>query len=270
VPVVFGNPCSAEPVEAQNRYVADEARNRGWPALALARPEWSGYDLERVVQSGGFRGVKVYLTYAPPGLKPSQIRIFDFLPPHQIEVIERHGWVAILHVPRPGRLADPDNVAQLLEIDRRWPQARVVIAHVGRAYCVEDLGDALKTLARTRQIRFDVSANTNEEVFARLLEAVGPQRVLFGSDMPITRMRMRRICRDGRYVNLVPRGLYGDVSGDAHMQELEEPQSRELTLFLYEELASLLRAARRVGLSDGDLQAIFGGNAERLLGLEQA
>ena len=42
--------------------------------------------------------------------------------------------------------------------------------------------------------------------------------------MPILRMRARRICENGIYVNLVPKGLYGDVSGDIHMREVDDAQ----------------------------------------------
>ncbi len=112
---------------------------------------------------------------------------------------------------------------------------------------------------------FDFSANCNDRVFEQALRAVGPKRFLFGSDLPILRMRTRRICENGIYVNLVPRGLYGDVSGDRNMREVEGPEARKLTFFMYEELLALRRAAERVGLSPADLRDVFYGNAARLL-----
>ena len=265
-PLVFGNPLSAEPLDSQNAYVAAEARRRNWPALALTRPEWPTDRFERKLIDGGFLGAKPYLTCAPAGLGASSIRIFDFLPPSHLEVLDRRGWIAILHIPRPKRLADPENLAQLLRIDSEYPRARVVVAHAGRAYCAENLGEAFAALSRTRKLLFDTSANTNEEVFRRLLDAVGPQRVLFGSDLPITRMRMRRICENGRYVNLVPRGLYGDVSDDQSMRELDGPDSQALSLFLYEELDAIRRATQAFGATATDAEDIFSGNALRLIG----
>jgi len=52
---------------------------------------------------------------------------------------------------------------------------------------------------------FDFSANTNQWVFEQLIKAVGPKRILFGSDLPILRIRAKRICENGTYVNLVPK-----------------------------------------------------------------
>ena len=105
----------------------------------------------------------------------------------------------------------------MLEIEHRYPNVQLVIAHIGRAYCPEDVGDAFQLLRDARRMHFDFCANTSAYAMEHLLRAVGPQRVVFGSDMPVVRMRMRRICEQGFYVNLVPRGLYGDVSDDPHM-----------------------------------------------------
>jgi predicted TIM-barrel fold metal-dependent hydrolase len=248
-----------------NDYVADSARRHGLPSLLLSRPEWPAEELETKIHAGGFLGVKVYLSFAPGYLPPGEIRIFDFLPPHQLEVLDAHRWIAMLHIPRPLRLRDPVNLQQMLQIERDYPRVGLIIAHVGRAYCPQDVGDAFEVLAPARRMSFDISANTNEEVFGRLLAAVGPRRVLFGTDMPIVRMRMRRICEAGRYVNLVPRGLYGDVSGDPHMRELDGPQAQRLKLFLYEEIDAFRRAAEGAGLSRADIEDVFHNNARRLL-----
>jgi uncharacterized protein len=70
----------------------------------------------------------------------------------------------------------------------------------------------------------------------QLLRAVGSRRVVFGSDLPVVRMRMRRIRERGFYVNLVPPGLYGDVSDDPHMREVAEADGAGQSFFMYEEL----------------------------------
>lgn len=263
-PVVFGNPVVAA-LEPMNDYVADAARRERLPALALTRPDWPAEKLEELLASGGFLGAKPYLTYAPAGLPAADITIFDFLPPHQLDVLDRRGCVVVLHIPRPGRLKDPVNVRQLLEIEQRWPNLRVIVAHVGRAYCMEDIGGALDALAPAGRLCFDISANTNAEVFARLISAVGPKRILFGSDLPIAIMRMRRVCESGRYVNLVPPGLYGDVSGDPNMREVPPSEAAALSFFLYEHLSAFRRAAQTAGLSAADINDVFYANAAALL-----
>jgi len=224
----------------------------------------SASELADALARGGFRGIKVYLTFAPKHIPADDIRIFDFLPREQLEVCDQLGMAVMLHIARPRRLRDPMNIKDLLEIERNYRNLRLIVAHVGRAYCRGDVGEALDLLSGTENMLFDISANTNEWVFGRLIMAVGPSRILYGSDLPITRMRMRRVERDGRYVNLVPRGLYGDVSGDPNMSELDPPESDPLSFFLYEEIEAFRRAATDAGLGRDEVARVFRANGEEL------
>lgn len=266
-PLAFTNASEGDDLDAMNGYVAEASRAHRFPALLFAHPSWSAKDLDRRIRAGRFLGVKVYLSLAPAYLPRSEIRIFDFLPPHQLDVLDRHRRVVMLHIPRDGRLRDPVNLEQMLEIERSFPRVRLIVAHVGRAYCPEDVGDAFERLAATRSMCFDTSANTNDGVFEQALRAFGPERCLFGSDLPVTRMRMRRVCEAGTYVNLVPRGLYGDVRGDRNMREVDPPESDRLSFFLYEEALAIRRACRRVGVDRRGVEAIFDANARRVLGI---
>ncbi len=264
-PTIFANVTAPEKLDAANDYVSRCARRYGFPALIFSDPCWTAGDLESRIQKGGFLGIKSYLTMAPACVPAAEIRIFDFFPHHQLKLMNRRGWIVMLHIPRNARLRDPVNLAQLREIEERYPGLQLIVAHVGRAYCPEDIGDAFKVLAQTKRMFFDISANSNALVFRRLLETVGPKRVLFGSDMPILRMRARRICEKGFYVNLVPRGLYGDGSGDAHLRAVRGAEADRVTFFMYEELAAFGRAARAVRLTPAELEAVFFRNAQAIL-----
>ena len=77
-------------------------------------------------------------------------------------------------------------------------------------------------------------------------------------------MRMYRITENGVYYNVVPRGLYGDLTGVAHMRETDET---EVTLMMYEQLKALKRVATDLKLSDRDVENIVCGNAKRLLAM---
>nr|WP_254638947.1 amidohydrolase family protein [Cohnella sp. GbtcB17] len=265
-PLIFAQVGLDFDIEANNAYVRNCAAAHDLPSFLVTKPGMSATDFEEGIEKGGFLGCKVYLNFAAPYIPEKEIRIYDFLPPHQLEVLNRRGWGAMLHIPRDGRLKDPVNLAQMLEIERKYPAVKLIIAHVGRAYCPEDVGNAFEVLAETRNMRFDISANTNEDVFRQLIRAVGPKRILFGSDMPILRMRMRRTCKDGKYVNLVPKGLYGDVSGDKNMRELDGEEADELSFFLYEEINAFRIASEAERLSKADIEAVFHDNACAMIG----
>ncbi|MBN1675568.1 MAG: GNAT family N-acetyltransferase [Kiritimatiellae bacterium] len=264
-PVIFSSAGRDDDLDRLNGYIRACARTHRLPALLYATPAWSGPELERRMRIGKFVGVKVYLSLAPAHIPASEVRIFDFLPHHQLEALNKHGWIAMLHIPRTLRLRDPVNLAQMLEIEKRYPRVKLIVAHVGRAYCESDVGRAFDVLADTERMLFDFSANTNAAVFEQLIRAVGPGRILFGSDLPILRMRMRRICERGVYVNLVPKGLYGDLTGVAHMREVSGKAADRLSFFLYEELDAFRRAARKTQLTDSQVEDVFHNNAARLL-----
>ena len=267
IPLIFGFPDLQYDTEDQNSAVCQTALKHGFPALALVQPEWSAKKLEWILTQGGFFGCKVYLSYSPSYIPEHEIRIFDFLPRHQLEVIDQLGLLVMLHIPRDQRLRDEVNIAQLLEINRCYPRIKVIVAHVGRAYCEEDVGQSLERLAAS-DLFFDISANTNCQVFEQLIKAVGPKRILFGSDLPITRMRSIRVCENGHYINIVPKGLYGDISHDNHMREADPDSEKEITIFLYEEISAILKAGKRAGLSEKDFHDIFFQNAVSLLSLD--
>ena len=263
--LVFGFPDQEFDVDASNDYVAANAGAHGYEALMLSRPEWSAQEYADRLEAGRFLGAKVYLNFAADYIPGDELRILDFAPRHQLEVLDDRAAILMLHIPRPGRLRDPVNLHEMIEIERRYPRLQIIIAHVGRAYCDSDLGDAFLRLAGSTRLLFDISANTNSHVFATAVRAVGVERILFGSDLPITRMRMRRVCEDGRYVNIVPPGLYGDVTGDPNMRESSMDEANMLTFFFYEEIDAFRRAADDCGLTHAEVEHVFHRNADRCL-----
>jgi hypothetical protein len=269
VPMVFANPEPSDDLSLHNGYVRQSAEANGYPALYFSHPSQSAREVERSVLEGGFLGLKSYLNLAPAQIPEPDIRILDFFPPEHLELLNRRGWIMMLHIPRPGRLKDPVNLSDIAWIKRTYPRIRLILAHVGRAYCVEDLGGALEALRPFSDLLFDFSANCNPDVIEALLSEAGARRVLFGSDLPITRMRMRRVCEGGRYVNLVPLGLYGDVSGDPHMREVGPEEGEKLTFFLYEEALAMKTALTRLGWGAGEAERVFAGNARDLLHVVQ-
>ena len=266
-PLVFAGLPERSELDSYNFFVEKSVSGKNIPALIFSDPAWSPEMLERKILSGKFYGAKSYLSLAQEDIPADEICIYDFFPKAHLKVLNRHGLIVMLHLPRKKRLADPLNIRQLTEIERDFPDIKLIVAHVGRAYCRGDVGDAFRTLSKTRKMFFDISANTNEFVFEELIKAVGSERILFGSDMPITRMRMRRIEKDGIYVNIVPRGLYGDVSGDPNMMEVDGEAAARLSFFIYEEIAAFKEAARKTGLSETDIEDIFYTNAKGIIGI---
>ena len=83
--------------------------------------------------------------------------------------------------------------------------------------------------------------------------------------MPIAKMRMYRINENGDYINVVPRGLYGDLTGAAHMRETDE---LNVTNFTYEIIRGFKKCAENLSLSKKDVEDIMCNNAANLYGIK--
>lgn len=264
IPVIFGTPSGY--VDESNAYISKVAAEKNYPALFMNRFVDSAEFIEEQVIKGGFQGLKPYLYSCKPGVDGANAEIFEFLPKEHLEVCDKHGWKVVLHISRVDRLRDPVNVKQLLEIEQKYPNVKLIVAHIGRAYSPEDLGDALEVLGKnTKNMMFDFCANTYSYAIEKCIDIMGSKRVMFGTDMPITKMRMYRISENGNYINVVPRGMYGDVTGDIHMRETDE---KDITNFTYEILRAFKKAATNLSLTKEDIDNVMWKNATDLYGIK--
>jgi len=252
-------------IEKGNGYIVDCMKKTGWPGLYFSHPLQSGDEIEAKIREGGFIGLKSYLSLSPSYLPEKEIRIFDFFPHGQLKALDRMGAILMLHIPRDGRLKDPVNLAQIIEIREKYPDIRMIVAHIGRAYTVSDVGNAFDVLdAAGCGFTFDFTANCSEFAITECLRHAGPANLMFGTDMPILRMRCRRIEENNTYINLIPPGLYGDPSQDKHLREVPAEEADKITFFAYEELLAFKRACERLGLTKQDVEDVMYGNAVRL------
>lgn len=256
---------SAGASAANNDYVAKASATSGFPALYFSHPEETADEVEEKIRRGGFLGLKSYLSFSPAYLPVGEIRIFDFFPKHQLKRMDEMGAIVMLHIPRNGRLKDPVNIAQIMEIKREFPNIHLIIAHIGRAYLEEDVGNAFETLDQAPDLLYDFTANCCEYAITEVIRHAGVKHVMFGTDMPILRMRCRRIAQNGTYINLIPPGLYGDPSQDSHLREVSPEEAEKITFFAYEELLAFKRASEKLGLSRQDVEDIMCNNAQEMI-----
>lgn len=248
-----------------NAYLSEVSKEYGWPALFYSRPEMSADEVEKNIREGGFLGVKSYFSYGPSYIPANEMRIFDFFPKHQLERLNEMGAICMCHIPRDGRLKDQVNIQQILEIRREFPKLRFIVAHIGRAYTKEDLADAFDYLEQEPETMYDFSANSCEYAITEAIKRCGTKHLMFGTDMPILRMRAHRIEENGTYINLVPPGMYPDPYGDPHLREVSEEEAKNITFFAYEELLSFKRACEKLGLTKQDVEDMMYNNAMNLI-----
>jgi len=261
--VAMGMPDLAFDIETNNEYVRAECAKRGWHALAVLRPGWTAERVADELDKPGVIGLKPY--YALIGHDPAtrdkyiEASIFEFLPHHALEILnDRRAWVT-LHVPKAGRLPHPDNIREVREIRRRYPDIVLVIAHLGRCYTEPHAREGLPPLADDPGLYFDNSAVLNPAVHRIALATLGPERILYGTDNPVFYMRGRRQWRGRSYVNR--------TNADFHFNKEREPPEVEAayTLYMYEALRAIKSACDEAGVGPDGIEAMFCGNSERLI-----
>lgn len=257
-PICFGFPYRETRYDVSNAYVAQAAREHGFAGLLMVNPRWAKEEIAGRLLAGGFVGFKPY-----PDLvnwKPAdEVGVFDCLTQAQLELADDMGLLVYLHLPRKERLRDAQNQRDIRGIVRRYPRVKLVLPHIGRSYCTDFARQGLAALRDCPSVIYDTSANLNADVYELALREVGPQRLLYGSDLPLLLLRGTRAHIGDTYINHV----IGDFWWNTERRPSEEED--RYTFMLYESIRAFQEAARRVGLSREDVRDVFCNNAARLL-----
>ena len=241
---------------ASNRFVAEQAgRDPASGALMLVHPDMSADDLDEAIDRHGFLGFKPYRFYSSTG-DAVDCRITDFLPEHQIAVADRRGLLIMMHLAKRDAIADPDNQADLERLSQRYPSARWILAHCARSYSSWPIERAAPVLRRLANVWCDVSSVCESDAITRLIDTVGPDRVMYGSDdVPVGVLR-------GKYISFGHAWTY--LSETNHSFDLSHCRP-QMTFTRYEQLRAMYRAAGNLSLTQRQIEAIFYDTAMELV-----
>jgi len=259
----FGWPFLGWEIEGSNEYVWTHLPAKKWNALAVVRPTWVAEQVEWLLSHPGVIGVKPYYSLighdASSRDKYIEASIFDFLPHHQLEVLNDHkAWVT-MHVPKADRLGHPENQREIKEIRNMYPDIKLVIAHFGRSYTKPHAEEGILPLADDPGLYWDNSAVLNPEVHALAMEHIGPDRILYGTDNPMFMMRGRRKWAGRSYTNHTSQDFYFNTNRES--PEIEAGY----TLYMYEALKAMKDACEKVGIGRDGVEKMFFRNADRLV-----
>jgi len=255
--VCFGMPNVAYHQAPNDAYVAEACDNRRFFALRLFDPHAdTPADIRRDLASRRFLGLKPYLDYVRKS-DVNQVEIREMLPDAVMDVVDELGALVMLHIPRRERLADPLNQRQIVEIGERWPRARIVLAHVGRAYFLKNIEGHLDRLVGLPNLYFDLAMVGHWEVLAYLFERASADRVLFASDAPIAMAPGKSVEINDQYTYVTPVPWELSISDD-HGKLV-------FTSFLYEEIRAIRKAVETLGLSRPFVEGLFWNNGMGLL-----
>ena len=257
VALCFGIPDVRFDYRRNNDYLAQACDQERFFALRLLDPTQDEPEtLREELSSGAFLGVKPYPVY-PRFERESEVEIKDMLPDWSMESVDDLGQLVMLHIPRPGRLADPVNQEQLVRLCTRFPQAKIVLAHLGRAYYLKNIIGNLENLKDLPNLYYDLTMLNHWEVMEYGFSVLRPDRLLYGTDVPIALAPGKSVEINHQYTYVTPKPWALSISDDH--------QKLEFTSFLYEELRAIRKAVERLRLDRGFVEGLFYDNGMRLI-----
>ncbi|MFA5189471.1 MAG: amidohydrolase family protein [Verrucomicrobiia bacterium] len=254
----FGYPDPKLNHERNNACVGGSADfNRFFP-LRLLDPRRDNAALVNTdIYRYGFLGFKPYPDYARPDDIPNA-EIPEMLPDWAMAIAHERRLLVMLHIPRSKRLEDPLNRRQLRELCVRWPGAKIILAHIGRAYYLRGITGFLDDLRELPNLYFDLAMVQHWEVIAHLFCQVPISKVLYGSDIPIALAQGKAVEINHQYTYITPRPW--------SLSLCDEKKKLQFTSFLNEQLRAIQQAATAAKLPRPAITALFYDNARALVG----
>jgi glutamate-1-semialdehyde 2,1-aminomutase len=254
----FGMPHQNDDRPEMNRWVAAEVKEHGTDlsrSLLVASPYDDPEKIASDLRSGLFCGIKVYHCYAtrPDTMNAS---LPEYAPEWMWELLHEIKGVLLLHIVRDGAMDDTDNQREVRRLCRNYPNVKLILAHVARSFNYRNARSGLYSIVDLDNVVIDTSAVTESESFAAALKILGPKRVLWGSDFPVSELRGRCVTTGGYFYWLHP-----ELIDPKH----SSPTKNEMTLVGIESLLTLREACDDAGLTQKDVKDIFFNNALRLL-----
>jgi glutamate-1-semialdehyde 2,1-aminomutase len=244
---------------ANNAFVAAEAaagRARGAPVLGqlIVAPDDDPEQVRAAVRQGGFVGLKCYHTLARVDGPTWHASIESYLAEEHVRVAHEEGLSITLHMVRDRALADSLNQATIRRYCERYPNMRLILAHAGRGFNPWHTIEGVEHLRGLPNVWFDTSAITEAGAFESIVDVFGHTRLLYGSDFYISHLRGRCVA--------IGDSFHWFYAEDMRLDERHT--TLQPVLVGLESLRSLRLAARRLRLSDAQIEDIFYNNAAQL------
>lgn len=187
ITIVFGGKAKLSGLWVDDRYVAkyvaaDPARLIGFLSVDPTQPGWED-ELRFGHQELGLRGIKLLSMYA--GFRPDESRLdplWEYATKHHLPVLLHTGTTFVAQAPLECTLPRHLDV-----VATRFPEVRIIMAHLGHPY----EGEAIVTARKHPHVFCDISAlHYRPFQFYHSLMLVQEygiwDKVLFGTDYPFT------------------------------------------------------------------------------------
>lgn len=205
----------------------------------------------RLAQSDGVAALKMYFHCVEPPLRT----VVATFPETVLAAAETAGIPIILHLPT----SLPGGLVEILDVVSRHPQLKIILAHLGGhggQTLTEPILASFNRLASVPTIWMDTAFVFDRALIAAAVRALGPTRVIFGTDEPLSLIRAVAYCHPqlgGR--------LHAPAYHWCHRDEAPADVSRCAPILLHIQMLEAIVDA--VGCDRALLQALFHDNMQQ-------
>lgn len=208
-------------------------------------------DIEAMLVHPGICGFKPYYMTAE-GDAGGESDIESFLPESVWQVANKRGMCITLHMMKKLSPADPVNLSYILEKTKKYPNAKLILAHCGRGFAAWTILETARKFKGIPNIYYDMAAICEPAPMFEVIRQAGADHVMWGTDYPLAQLRSRP---------------FSSGSGSFWLGKAGNP-SMPCALMGLESMFAFYQAVQMLDLSKQDVEDIFYNNAVRIFGLD--
>lgn len=198
-------------------------------------------------------GLKCYHTESDR-IPTTDSDIPEFLPEEFVRIADEFSMAITLHMVKPRAIADPSNQYWIRKYCKKYPNMKLILAHAARCFNPVWAMEGIASLKGLPNVYFDTAAIGEVGSCEAIIEHLGHDRLLWGTDFPLTHWR-------GRYV------AYGNNHCWMGPEDVHDDRQDLYVFHGLEQLRVVKQAAWHQRLSDSQVEDIFFNNLADLLGV---
>ena len=173
-----------ETFDDDNGYNIALAKREKHSAGLLLHPTWSKETVEETLdQNPEIKVLKPYLVYAQDVDNVEEADVNTFAAEWMWELANEREMPILLHLSHYGKLlSHPGNYEQINYFCKKYPKAKLVLAHCAMGHNVERLRRGLEEIKGLKNVWFDSSGAGEAAAVAYCVRYFGAEKMLYGGD----------------------------------------------------------------------------------------
>lgn len=208
--------------------------------------------VEQLLAQGGVAALKMYFH----SVDPPHLTVSEVFPDPVLRAAEAARVPIVLHLPS----SLPDGIDEVRAVAARYPLLPIILAHLGghggHSFTPRHPA-AFRAIAELPTVHMDTALVLDRDLVQAAVQALGPSRILFGTDEPLSLIRATQYVHHRLGSRLYAPEYHWSRDNDTP----EEISSRVPTLLHIQMLEAIINAVDR---DQQSLRAIFHDNALRL------